>query len=252
MGAQGNPNDQGNSAANSDKGAGAGAAGAGGGTEQTQATQQNDGAGASTQEAPKGVSAEAYRKLQSQADKAASDAQKAAAAAAQAQEELRRVQRQAQLAGLSEADKQAVIKSWDLEDRERQLEEDRSMLNDRARDIALDATVVEFGQYGVTREALASCESPEAMRAKAAELKADHLQQKLDEVTKGGGAAGKPQQQTPAAMQTPPAGSGSGAKSGYDPDKYKGTGDLASAMRERREAGWPEEVVEVSSRGKRA
>ncbi len=202
---------------------------------KTEATGQE------TAKSPETVSREAYQALQSKADKAAADARRAREEAEKAVNDAIRARREAEVANLTPEDRTALQKSWNLEDRERRLQAQERDAEETAKELAIAKLTLDNGLDAEARKELEGIDDVNEMRARAAELKVARLQKELDEAKTAGAssekAKGEEQKPAPKGMRGDPAGSGSGGQTSYDPKKFKGTGDLAGALRAQREAG---------------
>lgn len=189
------------------------------------------------------ITREALSKVQSRADKAEAAlrtaqqaAEEARAARDQIDAQMRRVDRENKLVTLKPEERAAVIASFDLEDRQRELEENQRIVNAAAKQVTIDSLILT---HGVKAEDLAGIDDVHEMRAHAAELKAARLEQELAEARAGAGQQKTPAApaQPPAAMRQEPANAGAGGGGGYDASSFKNTGDLGAAIRARRAAG---------------
>jgi hypothetical protein len=193
------------------------------------------------QKALETVSREAYQALQSRADKAAADARRAREEADRAIEAAERSKRESVLASLPEADRAAAIKNFDLEARERRLQTSEREQEALAKTLTVKTLAMDNGLLPAQLTELEAIDDVNEMRARAAEMRAERLTIELEEVRKGGGGQrekSQEEQKAPKGMRGDPAGSGGGVSQGaYDPEKFKGTGKLADALRAQREAG---------------
>ncbi|MCR4341010.1 MAG: hypothetical protein NUW01_14105 [Gemmatimonadaceae bacterium] len=233
-----------NSAANPD----GAAAGAGSASAEDQKGQE----GADQQKAPETVSREAYSALQSKADKATADARRAREEADRAVEAAERAKREAVLAALKPEERDAAIRNFDLEARERRLQTAEREQDELAKTLTVKTLAMDNGLTPVQRTELEAIDDVNEMRARAAEMKSERLQAELDAAKNGKPAVkvGEEQKSAPKGMRGDPAGSGQGGAAGaYDASKFKGTGDIAGAMRAKREAG--EVVYEKIPTGRR-
>ena len=197
---------------------------------------------APTQATPESVSREAYSALQSRADKAEAEARRAREQAREAAEAAEKARQEAMLAGLKPEEREAAIRNFQLEARERQLREREQEQEETARALAISRLSMDYGLSDDDRARLDEITDVNEMRAVAAEMRSDRLARELEERGRA------PQNQAPAAgTETPAAprgmraevpGSGGGSsQSAYDRKKFERTGNVADSLKAKREAG---------------
>jgi len=159
--------------------------------------------------------------------------------------------REARIAAAPEAEKAALKRLAELEDVEEDARQRLSFANEglrhaKARELALDLR--EKGVEGITKETFLDLDSPEAMEARAASLRAEHAEKALAEAIKGG--TSDKDKKPPAASQKPSrkggGATGAGGSSGgpktsgrpWESQEKKGLSEqnLAEALRLQREA----------------
>lgn len=126
--------------------------------------------------------------------------------------EMRRTGRNARIAAAPEAEKVALQKLADAEDVTEDAQATVSFANQslrvsRARELAIDLR--EKGIEGITKETFLDLDSPEAMAARAASIRADHAEKALTEALKGD--ASKKKDEKPPAASSKPSRKGGGA-----------------------------------------
>jgi len=226
-----------NSQANSDQAAAeaaakaGAAAGAGAGDEEQQQSQK----------APdqKTVSQDAYRTLQSRADRAEAELRRAREDSERAVAEARKAGRDATLSTLKPEERDAQIRAWNLEDRERRFEAAEREQESTARALTVQKLGIDYTLDDEAKAELEKIDDVNEMRARAAELRVETLQRQLEDAKNGAGQQ-KPgeEKKPPAGMRQTPENSGGGSQQGaYDAAKFRRSGDVAGSMRAQREAG---------------
>ena len=130
------------------------------------------------------------------------------------EQEIRRIQ----LEGLPEEERQKLQQVWELEDKQRQLQQYQQELDEYYKELLISSYLLEYGQYGVTREQLEQIESPEEIEAFCLEAKANALEQALQQLQEQQSGVQQrstrraPQKQAVAAQQ-PSAPAGANAPS---------------------------------------
>ena len=187
------------------------------------------------------ISREAYQALQSRADRAEADARRAREAAEQAAATAREQTYQVTLANLAPDERAAATAKWQIDEERRALAAERQDLEATARTIAMQKLSID---YGVNPTDLENCTDVNDMRARAAELKAERLDQELATLRAGGQVQPAAAAGIPAAMRAAPPAAGTGGDRSFDATSFKGTGKAADYLKAKRAAG-AEEAVSI-------
>lgn len=165
-----------------------------------------------------------------------------------ASEELEKARRDTRLADIAKMPpekQEEARKIFEAEETVRGLGQMKEQLNVAAKAITAERMVLDLTKRGIAAEAedFLSCDTPQDMEAKAADLRAEHAERQLEEARAGKDTKEpdkKSDRQPPAASQrAAPKKAATGGAAGQKPweeQKGKGLSKLADALRAQREA----------------
>lgn len=146
----------------------------------------------------------ARRAAQSTADRHATQLDRQLQDANARQTELTNQVRDLQTKGMTEEERAAVLATFEQDDRSADLDAKEKQLLDLHRTTYMDSLMLEFGNHGVTREALEQIESPEAMEIFCERQKSGTLEAQLKNgVAPAAPAAEAPVEKPPEAKTEP-------------------------------------------------